>query len=59
MENFTADQISAIKNYLNAKVALDNHLKTAKVGYNQKFTDAVKAAAAELKNVFEQEEVDL
>jgi hypothetical protein len=33
-------------------------LETAKVGYNPKFTDAVKTAAAELKKVFEQEEVD-
>jgi hypothetical protein len=57
MENFTAEQISAIKNYLTAKVALDKHLETAKVGYNQKFTDAVGVAVDELKKVFDQDEV--
>lgn len=56
--NFTPEQITAIKNYLTAKVALDKHLAGANKGYNPKFTDNVKQTASALKTVFAQDEVD-
>ena len=56
--DFTQEQASAITNYLTAQIALDKHLAQAKIGYNPKFTDAVKSSVSELKRVFAQDEVD-
>jgi hypothetical protein len=58
MENFTPEQIAAVKNYLTAQVALDNHLTAAKTEYDSKLTEAVKLTVSELKKVFAQDEID-
>ena len=58
MDNFTQDQVTAIKNYLTAQVSLDKHLAGAKIGYNPQFTDAVKLTISALKSVFTKDEVD-
>lgn len=56
--NLTAEQTTAIISYLNAEIALKNHLEKATHGYNPTFTDAVKAEIENLKKLFAQDEVD-
>ena len=56
--NLTAEQTTAIVNYLNAEIALENHLGKATQGYNPTFTNAVKIEVENIKKLFAQDEVD-
>lgn len=58
MDNFTQEEIVAIKKFLSAQIALDKHLEKAKDGYKARFVEDVDASVENLKKIFPVEEVD-
>jgi len=58
MENLSKEQITAIKDYLTAQIALDKHAAKVKIGYSSELSDALKLSVNILKKVFTQDEVD-